>query len=74
MSGTLTALFNPGESQVNVTLPIVMDGIFDPDESLRLTLTVPDEFSNLNGRLLIKPGSNDVAVGRINESSGMWCM
>ena len=71
MSDTLIALFNPGDSQVNVSLPIIADQIFDPDERLRLTLTVPDEFSNLNGRLLIKPGSNDVAEGKIIESSGM---
>ena len=72
VSDTLIALFNPGDSQVNVSLPITMDQIFDPNESFRLTLTVPDEFSNLNGRLLVKPGSNDVAVGEIVDSNGTW--
>ena len=74
VSDTLIALFNPGVSQVNVSLPIIMDRIFDPNESFRLTLTVPDEFSNLTGRVLVKPGSNGVAVGEIIESSGTWCV
>ena len=69
MSDTLIALFNPGDSQVIVSLPITVDQIFEPTESLRLNLMVPGEFSDLNGRLLIKPGFNDVAIGEIIDSN-----
>ena len=48
-----------------------MDQIFEPTERLSLTLTVPDEFSDLDGRLLIKPGSNDIAEGQIIDSNSM---
>ena len=72
MSDTLIALFNPGDSQANVSLPITVDQIFKPTESLNLNLMVPDEFSDLNGRLLIKPGSNDVAIGEIIDSNSTY--
>ena len=55
---------------MDVSLPIIMDQILEPTESLNLSLTVPDEFSNLNGRLLIKPGPNDIAEGEIIDSNG----
>ena len=57
---------------MTVSLPIIADRRFDPDERFSLELTVPDEFSNTNGSLLIKPGSNNVAVGEIIDPSGMY--
>ena len=51
-------------------MPVTMDQIFELTETLQFSLTVPDEFSNMNGRLLIKPGSNNVAVGEILDSNG----
>ena len=51
-----------------------MDQIFEPTERLRLTLTVPDEFSNLNGRLLIKSGLNHIAEGEIMHSMKTACI
>ena len=51
-------------------MPVIMDQIFESTESLQFSLTVPVEFSNMNGRLLIKPGSNNVAVGEILDSNG----
>ena len=51
-------------------MPVTMDRIFEPTESLQFSLTVPDEFSNMDGRLLIKPGSNNIAVGEIVDSNG----
>ena len=56
---------------MNVSVPIIADAIFDPGESFRLSLTVPDEFSNVNGRLLIKPGDNSMAMGEIVDSNGI---
>ena len=70
MSDTLIAEFNPGDSQVNVSLPITMDHIFEPTEVLMFNLTVPDEFSNINGKLLIKSGLNNI-VGEIIDSNGV---
>ena len=70
-SNTLTAVFNPGDSQAVVSMPVIMDQVFEPTETLQFSLTVPDEFSNINGRLLIKPGSNDMALGEIIDSNGM---
>ena len=72
VSDTLTALFNPGDSQVNVSLPIIMDQIFEPTERLSLTLTVPDGFSDLNGKLLVKSGLNHIAEGEIIDSNGSY--
>ena len=63
-------MFNPGDSQVDVSMPVTMDLIFEPTESLWFSLTVPDEFSNISGRLLIKPRSNNIAVGEILDSDG----
>ena len=57
---------------MTVSLPITADRIYDPDERFSLELTVPDEFSNINGSLLIKPGPNNVAVGEIIDPSGMY--
>ena len=71
VSDTLVALFNPGDSQAVVSMPVIMDQEFEPTETLQFSLTVPDEFSNINGRLLIIPGSNDMVVGEIIDSNGM---
>ena len=70
-SATLTAVFHPGNTQVNISLNITKDAIFEPTEFLKLTLTVPDEFSNINGRLLVKTGDNDMANGEIINSGGV---
>ena len=71
-SDTLVAIFNPGDSQVNVSMPITSDDqMFEQNETLEFSLTVPDEFANINGRLLIKPGSNNIAEGAIIDFNGM---
>ena len=48
-----------------------MDFIPEPTETFLLNITVPDDFSDINGRLLIKPGPNDVAEGEIINSNCM---
>ena len=68
-SDTLIALFDPGDSQVDVLLPITMDFIPEQTETFLLNLTVPDDFSDINGRLLIILGSNNVAEGEIINSN-----
>ena len=69
-SDTLIAVFNPGDSQVDVSMPVTMDQIFEPTETLQFSLTVPDEFSNINGRLLVIPILNNIAEGEIIDSNG----
>ena len=68
-SDTLIALFNPGDSQVDVLLPITMDFIPEPTETFLLNLAVPDDFRDINEHLLIKPGPNNVAEGEIIDSN-----
>ena len=70
MSDTLIAQFNPGDSLVNISMPVIMDHIFEPTEVLMFNLTVPDEFSNINGKLSIKSGLNNI-VGEIIDSNGV---
>ena len=72
MSDTLIAQFNPGDSQANVSMPVIMDHIFEPAEFLVFNMTVPDEFSNVNGKPLIKSGLNNIAEGEIIDSNGMY--
>ena len=45
-----------------------MDFIPEPTEAFLLNLTVPDDFSDINGRLLIKPRPKNVAQGKIINS------
>jgi len=53
-------------------MPIASDDqMFEQNETLEFSLTVPDEFANINGRLLIKPGSNNIAEGAIIDFNGM---
>ena len=63
-------MFSPGAFQANVSMPVMMDQIFEPFETLQFSLTVPDEFSNVNGSLLILPGPNNIAEGEIIDSNG----
>ena len=56
---------------MSVSIPITADQIFEPTENFGISLSVPDEFSNVNGRLLIKPGPNNIAEGEINDSNSM---
>ena len=73
-SDTLIAVFNPGDSQVSVSMPVMMDQVFELTETLQFSLTVPDdrEFSNINGSLLVLPGSNNTAEGKIIDSNGTY--
>ena len=71
-SGTLFAKFNPGDSQANVSISIIKDQIFEPTEVFMLNLTVSDNFSNINGRLCVKPGHKSVAEGEIIDSNGVY--
>ena len=51
-----------------------MDFIAELTETFLLNLTVPDDFSDINGRLLIKPGANDAAEGEIiNSDCMLYC-
>ena len=72
MSDTLIALFNPGDSQVNVSLLVKIDQIFELTEVFLFNLSVSTEFSNINERLLIKPGANNIAEGKIVDSNGVY--
>ena len=74
MSDSICAKFDPGDSQVNVSIPIMKDQIFEPTEFLMLNLTVPDKFSNINGRLCITPGNNNFVKGEIIDSNGMFAV
>jgi len=56
---------------VSVSIPITVDQIFESTENFGISLSVPDEFSNVNGRLLIKPGPNNITKGEINDSNSM---
>ena len=69
-SDTLIAVFNPGDFQVSVSMPVMMDRIFELTETLQFSLTVPDAFSNINGDLLVFPGPNSIAEGEIIDSNG----
>ena len=51
-------------------MPVIMDQIFELTETLRFILKVPDEFSNINGDLLVLPGPNKIAEGEIIDSNG----
>ena len=70
-SDTLIAMFNPGDSQVDVSMQVTVDQIFEPTEDLRFNQSIPDEFSNFGGRLLVLPASNNIAEGEIIDSNGM---
>jgi len=70
-SDKLIAQFNPGDFQVNVSVLITVDQIFEQIEVFWVSLTVPDKFSNVDGILLIKPGPNDIAEGEIINSNSM---
>ena len=72
VSDTLIALFNPGDSQVNVSMPVIMDHIFEPTEFLVFNMTVSDEFININRKPLIKSGLNNIAEGEIIDSNSMY--
>ena len=50
---------------------IAMDGTIEPTEMLKFTLSVPVEFSNVNGRFSVKAGKNNTADGKILNSGGM---
>ena len=51
-------------------MPVTRDQIFELTEVLRFNQSIPAEFSNVNGRLLILPVSNDIARGEIIDSNG----
>jgi len=69
-SDPVVAVFPPGVPQVSVSVNIVKDNIFEQPEMLKFNLTVPDQFSNITGKLLVKTGDNDMADGEIISSEG----
>ena len=69
-SNTLIAVFNPGDSQVNISMPVTIDQIFEPTETFRFNLSIPDEFSNVSGRLLVISVPDNTAQGEIIDSNG----
>jgi len=50
---------------------ITKDGLLEQTEMLKFNLTIPVEFSNVNGRLLVKTGDNNMADGEIINSEGL---
>jgi len=70
-SDPLIAVFTPGASQASVALNITKDELLEPTEMLKFNLTVPDEFSDVNGRLLVMTSDGDMANGEIINSGGM---
>ena len=73
-SDPLIAVFTPGASQAVVSVNITKDELLEQTEMLKFNLTVPDEFSNINGRLLVKTGDNDMADGEIINSGGVYLL
>ena len=69
-SKALIAVFNPGDSRVDVSMPVTIDQIFEPIETLRFNLSIPDEFSNVSGRLLVISVPDNTAQGEIIDSNG----
>jgi len=63
-------VFTPGTSQATVKLNITKDELLEQTEMLKFTLTVPDEFSSITGRLLVKTGDNNMVDGEIINSGG----
>ena len=51
-------------------MPVTRDQIFEPTEVLRFNQSIPAEFSNADGRLLVLPVSNDIVRGEIIDSNG----
>ena len=70
-SDPLIAVFTPGASQATVSVNITKDGLLEQTEMLKFNLTIPVEFSNVNGRLLVKTGDNNMADGEIINSEGL---
>ena len=50
-------------------MPVTMDRIFEPTEKLHFNHSVPGEFSNVDGRLLVIPDPIFIVVGEIENSS-----
>ena len=51
-------------------MPVITDQIFEPTETLRFNQSIPDEFNNINGRLLVIPVPDNTAEGEIIDSNG----
>ena len=66
-SDKFIAKFNPGNYQVDVSMPVIMDQIDEPTEKLHFNLTIPDEFSNVDGRLLVISEPSYTAIGEIMD-------
>ena len=49
-------------------MPVIMDQIDEPTEKLHFNQSIPDEFSNVDGRLLVIPESSFTAIGEIMNS------
>jgi len=71
VSDPLIAVFTPGASEASVTLNITKDRLFEQTEMLKFNLSVPKEFSNITGKLIVKTGDNNMAKGEIINSGGM---
>ena len=51
-------------------MPVTIDQIFEPTETFRFILSIPDEFSNVSGRLLVISVPDNTAQGEIIDSNG----
>ena len=49
-------------------MPVIMDQIAEPTEKLHFNQSVPDEFSNVDGRLLVISEPSYTAIGEIMDS------
>ena len=49
-------------------MPVIMDQIQEPTEKLHFNQSVPDEFSNVDGRLLVISEPSYTAIGEIIDS------
>ena len=49
-------------------MPVKMDRIHEPTEKLHFNQSIPDEFSNVDGRLLVIPEPSYTAIGEITDT------
>jgi len=66
-STPLLTTFSIGTNTTNISIPIIEDHIIETDEEFDLMFTIP-----LSIRDVIKSGTQMIATGVINDSTGKW--